>query len=223
MRRGTPAAGVAGTLPRIVLADEDVDSVEIVCAVASGLLNVELMLGIEEVSSLIGDGLRPAERPDPVEEEWPPRPGRLCFCSSRAWTAAFSLAISASVGVRALGLPPRLPAGLSPPSTSAADSFPLASLSPVLSSVLSLVVSVSSVEDCTPACASLMSSAGERTRGGREEELREGSCGRVGAPAGSAWEGCCLGVARGGCWEEGRDDFIAEPRASRGARRCISP
>ncbi|KAK8206732.1 hypothetical protein M8818_004566 [Zalaria obscura] len=56
------------------------------------------MLGIEEVSSLIGDGLRPAERPDPVEEEWPPRPGRLCFCSSRAWTAAFSLAISASVG-----------------------------------------------------------------------------------------------------------------------------
>lgn len=61
MRKGTPAAGVAGILPRIVLDEEFVDSVDDVCVVARGLPTVELTAGgAFGDSSLIGEGLRPA-------------------------------------------------------------------------------------------------------------------------------------------------------------------
>lgn len=58
VRKGCEA-DVEGTLPRMVFADS-VDSVEVVCPVASGLQNEASSVGDkhEDVSSLIGDTLR---------------------------------------------------------------------------------------------------------------------------------------------------------------------
>ena len=59
MRNGI-AAGVAAALPRMVRDDEEVDSVETVWAVASGLLNAAVRGETVPCSSLIGEGRRGA-------------------------------------------------------------------------------------------------------------------------------------------------------------------
>ena len=110
VRRGRLAAGVGGTLPRMVLPDsvDSVDSVEVVCPVGSGLAKASSSVGdrADTGSSLMGEMRRASELETgaPTDAFAPFRRARCCLCraldcNARRRSSSFSSGEALATGV----------------------------------------------------------------------------------------------------------------------------